>query len=938
VAKLTKYPLYIYDEPVTYSDFSGGINTDPSNEHLADNELRDCVNMHYSSAALIKRKGAKLLCNITAPEELFNVQGVFLYTYRITYIIIAADGKLYQGFYNNSESIVLKRLPILFTHDPNSLLRYNPDDQSAGLDTYYSDTQTMNHEGFTYSYTLDSNGNKETEFNYIGNWLDIINGVIEVGDIVSLNGSYYKSKNTFTETKVSLDSTDAEGNPIWLTIPDYNTYIQAGNTDLLAGQDLELLGLIYTEATNNYSVDPYKLNAIPIWSSELAGFTAGDIRRSNSTVYICVKDHVLSSILPTNAQYYDHIYLHKELIFQNHRKIEAATYNNVLYIATGTRFVNVRLISDALSASVVAPYICNNSEIVNIGYNYLSPYPEFCRTSTYNQAATTISAVLAIKNIYGMYKLTPQMTFAQGERASSYRFKWEKQINGEWYVIKTFAESRLETTEGQILVDNFTIDVTDADKYLYRCTFAKTFEKEEDNSYSTETIYRLAKDITGALIVTAVPDLIIDKVADAFFGSATSVLAEELDVESTYKVIHSCTKIHSDGNKFLLYGDSYNSGCWFKTCINNPNYITARGSLSFKTTKNESIIKVTAFNGNIIVFANSNDIGGSIHLVTGNGDDYDDQSGYYSPYRRSTINVTVSCDNADTVQVCENILIFKYYKTLYYISSSELSNDVVEVQSCNDRIKLDSPDVSIPWDDNTCVSEVTQDYYALLWKEQYAQEGDDLVLVHPGIRIKMYYKYGQTINNKVYYPWIRDESEYFNVSHILYIKGLPVYLFNNSLITFNEEVYTDLGNTYTCKVHFRGEDLNYPKMFKLLSNILVYYHRNPTSVLQMDLVCKNEANHKLLDSKNTDILAQDLKTALIGEILNNTTKLDTTILDSRVFTPKYNFPCLLANTVIEAQSDKQFSISSITYNYTTIDVPETNPYDLYTNIINAEDF
>ena len=106
----------------------------------------------------------------------------------------------------------------------------------------------------------------------------------------------------------------------------------------------------------------------------------------------------------------------------------------------------------------------------------------------------------------------------------------------------------------------------------------------------------------------------------------------------------------------------------------------------------------------------------------------------------------------------------------------------------------------------------------------------------------------------------------------------------------------------------------------------------------MDLVCKNEANHKLLDSKNTDILAQDLKTALIGEILNNTTKLDTTILDSRVFTPKYNFPCLLANTVIEAQSDKQFSISSITYNYTTIDVPETNPYDLYTNIINAEDF
>ena len=85
------YPIYTYDEPAIYKDFSGGINTDPSNEHLLENEMRDCVNMHYLSGALVKRKGAKKLCDISCDDDLVNIQGIFLFTYRITYIIVAAS-------------------------------------------------------------------------------------------------------------------------------------------------------------------------------------------------------------------------------------------------------------------------------------------------------------------------------------------------------------------------------------------------------------------------------------------------------------------------------------------------------------------------------------------------------------------------------------------------------------------------------------------------------------------------------------------------------------------------------------------------------------------------------------------------------------------------------------------------------------------------------
>ena len=90
-AKFQKYPVYVYDEPVSYEDFTGGINTDPSNEHLTKNELRDCVNMHYLSGALVKRKGAKEIAKLISDVDLFNIQGIFLFTYRITYLFKSAN-------------------------------------------------------------------------------------------------------------------------------------------------------------------------------------------------------------------------------------------------------------------------------------------------------------------------------------------------------------------------------------------------------------------------------------------------------------------------------------------------------------------------------------------------------------------------------------------------------------------------------------------------------------------------------------------------------------------------------------------------------------------------------------------------------------------------------------------------------------------------------
>ena len=1163
MAKYKDYPVYTYDEPATYSDFSGGINTDPSNEHLLPNEMRDCLNMHYSSAALVKRKGASLLCNISCEDELFNVQGVFLFTYRTTYIIIAADGKLYKGIYTPHSTSILTRLPITID-TPETLNKYDPINVTVDLPVYTTENIDQKHDGFIYNYVVDKDNKRMNMEQFIGNYLDLDNSPIKHADIVKHQGYYYQLEWTTKDNNGNLEGDQyiikeviyPTNTNYWISLDDYNIKYKNDIEKKIDPISLSLdwlsnnftgLRLAYVENVLSWVQNSYPGSWVERegeWSYLCPVLYEGKF-------YICIKEHTnyinppSDGATSTNTKWI-RLIDKKELIFQNTYPIESATYKNKLYLTTGTKFIVVELINNNLVAHVVQPYKCNTTEIVNIGYNYLSPYPELCRETQYNQVITSIGGVIITKDIFNNYTLKPQMTFAQGETEEDYFFKWEKKIQDEWVTIYSYKDNIIETynivyvedkdgtfikindtyvdinidvkgferyrkeidsTTGAIeyIQDNqgkyikhhkldgsicylelaklnqltedvtentirykrtqgtkkytkrnlFSINVSDADKYQYRVSFAKSFE----NSLSMENPWEYNKDlykvgdkvsvqINGSELTetyvciqehtpskvlwdnclyerteltkdvkkggyysdnykidafnnyilkqdttpifspststrsgqglytyneedrefefvcydtsTIIPgatywekvnteqailtedgvkyDWIVNEIDGEYFGQGSSTLFIDPEPEDTFKIIHSCKKITSDGNKFLLYDDKYNSGSWYKTIIDNPTYITHRGGLSFKTNKNESLIKVIPFNGTLIAFANAENVGGSIHMITGNGDDWDDQSGYYSPYRRKTINATVSCNNASTVQVCENILVFKYFDILYYISGSELNNEVVSVYSCNDKIKHNNNFVKIPWDDNNCISEVTEDYYALIWKEKYIIDDGDLILDRPALKIKMYYKLGKQQNEKIVYPWLRDESEYFNIEHVVYIKGKPIYLYNNTLTTLHEDNYTDYSKPYICKVHFRGEDLNYPKMSKLISNVLVYYHRNQYSKIDFDLTVKNEAGHILLDSSIKRFSIQDLRALKAGDkFKDGEIRLDSTILDSKVFNTSYKFPLLLADTTITAENDKEFSISSITYNYITTETPDQTLYDLYTNILRPKE-
>jgi hypothetical protein len=1018
-ARYKDYPIYVYDEPAEYKDFTGGVNTHPNSETLKDNELQSCINMTYDDKILCKRKGLNIESSFSCDEDLHTIQGIFLLPLKVTYIIVAADGKLFYGLYQKG-NITLQRLHIKLPILDTTVL-FNPKDTSAGLELSYYLWEDTVHDGYIYA----TPNSIETSLD-AAEIIALETALADVSIYYERNDDELKTINIFDANAFKYYTVN---NILYkFTFPKFYTAWD------LKSSAITPLNTVYWEELNTCT------GTSVVWDYTLLHYYPNQIVQYKTKFYKCIKYHRVYESFYQSATL-EPVSSSRELIFQNKDKIEGTTFQNVLYIATGTRFVQVSQVDYDLKASIVDPHICNNSEIQYIGYNYLSPYPELCRATQHNSASTAIGAVLVQKLNTGMFKLTPMMSFRQDADTTHFSYRWEKCVNGVWYVVVSYKDN-ISNAPGYY----YEIIVPDADKYLYRVTYADLFAlpatlavtdletipdwesfnnshkflvgdwiKHNDNLYQCvndhiksdskaieETISTMrsitidsqSKDYWASGVVwentasfmTATPhytettigedgyphdteyksrilweplmqleaitriypggategewDLIVEESIATSSRASTILFNNNLGIESTFLTIHSCKKILTDGNKLLLYDDAYNTGCWFKTILNNPGYITDKGSLSFKTTKNERLVKVIPYNTVLIAFANSEGLGGSIHMVQGSGDDYDDGN-YYSPYQRATMNTEVSCDNADTVQICEGLLVFKYYDTVYYImpSSSELQNESLFVYSANDKLKmtnnalLETLGCPIPWEDNSCVSEITDEYYGLIWSASYAYDGKDIYCIRPTIRVKMYYKMLVEDVNKYTMPWLIDNLGNKNISYTFSIENKPKYLIDNNLYT--QKDYTDNGDIFSCKAYLKNVDLNYPKQVKFLNSVVLCTQRDQEKHVEVNIKIKNDAGYVLLNSSKKTL--QQLRSAHSGANFCKPMKIGKTNLNATVYNMQYRFPCLNAGALITSDTEGWFSLSSVLFTYTSAETPDSTPFDNYTKILRKGD-
>ena len=418
-SKRTRQPLYVYDEPVTYIDFDGGINNDPANNNIRDNELRDAINCSYNNRTLERRLGAKLYKEIKFADPQPGdtrgfVQGQFTLTAGNTYYIVAKDGELYFSQLDVANDLyVMVKLPIVLSED------------------YFNGT--INKLSSKY----------------------IISGL--------------EQRNSYHNRHL-----DQEGYVL--------EYDQA------------------TEVSHDFT-------------------TLDDVAD-------------VGILVPISHRF----------IFQNYRLVSGVVFKDELLVATGTRLVRIREEDNALVAELVTPKEINSWDYGNIGFNYLSPYPELHVFDTSTLGTAQIRNILCETHTIfpgdGTTKFNTVMDFIRGTDKDHYWFKWEWKdasvAESDWADLAVF-------TAG---LDEISIDSSGFIPGHYiqiRCTFSTDHFTDGE----TRTIIDEALATFGATYTTYLVE------------AGESVDYDPVPAQR-FLEIHSCNKILADGNKMILYGTPHN--------------------------------------------------------------------------------------------------------------------------------------------------------------------------------------------------------------------------------------------------------------------------------------------------------------------------------------------------------------------------------------------
>ena len=77
----------------------------------------------------------------------------------------------------------------------------------------------------------------------------------------------------------------------------------------------------------------------------------------------------------------------------------------------------------------------------------------------------------------------------------------------------------------------------------------------------------------------------------------------------------------------------------------------------------------------------------------------------------------------------------------------------------------------------------------------------------------------------------------------------------------------------------------------------------------------------------------DKPVQVLNQVALDTATLDRPAFTSKTYTPKYRFPFLSAQVIIEVKSNQAFSLSALTFSFTSNDMPDFTREKLYRDIL-----
>lgn len=928
MSSIQKVRTYVYDTPATYDQFNGGINTNLSNEALEQNEIRDGLNCHYVNQSLCNRKGEKIIKTLDLPLNT-RPQGDFLFSAdHNDYIISVRNGHIFYGIYEPTISRIPMRL--LLIDIPETEQRDDPRNYAVDLNTQTSMDYTQDTEGFIYTFPISGDS----------------------------SDAQNEGDTEYQKTLIIQNTKRVQGIPIKMTAEndvERTTFVMATGTRILR---------IVEEETGTNSGQYYLYGYI------MEAYTPSIWDYQNTGV---------NNFSPF-----------PNYLLKGTQKTTDAILGT---IQTEPKVIDATRLSSGVEATVIMDTPLN----------------------------------LDITDLY--FKWEIKVGYDDTWRTIWF---WDASLNGgqssKGKTSITISQANLEACKGAPLVNYDPTTYPNPDIVLIRCTVTSDFQATWNRSTSVLEKDRGEEeyDIDGNLQ----SDFVADQAKGKYTKTQIERTVQEYDsattpVDQEFLNLHSCTKVVVDGTKLIFYDDAYNSGEWYNTVAGDYNYSTYKGNLDFRTDKHEKLIGVVVFDSNIVVFSDNETLGGNISVVTGNGDTYNNGE-YYSPYKRVVVNTNVSCDSYNTIQVCENYIIFKYRRDIYMLDTNELDAERVNVITINDKVKQKLNNIEFPLDRirypynnedfeadfheyNRCLkpdeifSECCNGYYGIIFPHQgfYKDTWDypenalkyyeganqeyieylrgrkiEDVSLKPGLRWKCYFRNGQVYQDspKTFFPWLRDTTHYLNIVSVIDINGESTMVTENAeLVQFIDNEYKG-EEDYKVRITTKCYDQGLPTLCKFMDNLNVYYNRDFSEIFYANMYVKNESGYyiyhpgdeayinmrnfpggevkfneryKVDDALNLlpgyepmeqydeypYIDPMDKPVQILGETLLDTATLDRPSFTSVTLTPKYRFPYLSAQYIIEMLSNQAFALSSITWSFTSNDMPDFTREKLYREIL-----
>lgn len=902
MSSIQKVRTYVYDTPATYNQFDGGINTNLSNEALEANELRDGLNCHYVNQSLVNRRGEKIIKKLILPINT-RPQGDFVFsaTHK-DYIISVRNGHIFYGDFSNSNLEITMNL--LLIDIPTIAERDDCENYLVDIREETSIDLTQDTEGFIYKYYAGNNEDPDyvPEEDEYRRTLIIQNTKRVQGVPVE---DYFIMATGLRVLKIT-EEFDEETN-------DYFLYARVLDAYAPNSWEYQNIGVNNLSPFPNYYID--ETQEVPMTS-------IGQIKTYPKEIDVATGNIEVEAMVNCLKGYTKH-----DLYYKWEARIGAnSEWRTLLYWNAD--------LNGGTSSKGVSEYTITAAQLRTLnGGNTVTEGQELfvrCTLTSDFQLSYDVQTKTYNKDVddYGDY--------VADQAVAQYSKTHIKKT-----ILADYDPDTVPVDAQFLKVHSCTKVVSDGSKLLFyddaynSCEWYKTVVgKVNYLSYGGNLNFRTNKNekLIGVVI----------------FDKNIVVFSDNEQLGGNISVV--------TGN-----GDDYNDGDYYspyKRTIVNTN-VSCDAFNTIQIAENYIIFKYR----NDIYMLDTNDLDAErVQVITIN-----------DKVKQKLNNVEFPLDRIRE-PYREEHLEYDFHEYSKCLKPDEIFSEVYDgfygIVFPHQGFHIDTfeyPDEALKHYEGA-----NQEYIDKLRGRRIEN-----ISVKPGLRWKCYFRKGTVYQNggKTFYPWLRDTSKYLNICSILDINGESTMVtYNGELVQFNNEDYSGLDEyNYKVRMSTRCYDMELPTLCKFMDNLNVYYNRDFTKNLYMDCFVKNEASYYIY-TPNTEAFVNlndgmgevkfderykiddalnllpgygpleryddeplvdpiDKPVQVLNEVALDTAVLDRPSFTSITLTPKYRFPFLSAQFILELKSNQAFSLSSLTFSFTSNDMPDFTREKLYRDIL-----